>query len=167
VPFTRAAALRQNLTAFAAACIASAALQLHPSPLAAHGYEAGELKVRHPWTRVPAAGEKSAGAYMEIRNGGKETERLIGAYSPAAERVELYKVTSTGESVKTQQASSLQISARRRLFLRPEGSHLLLIGVRSRLRMGDRVPLTLQFERGGKFQIELEVQPSDSRKPQH
>jgi periplasmic copper chaperone A len=165
VRYDHVGALRQNLTAFAAACFVSATF--HSLPLAAHGYEKGELKVRHPWTRVPAAGEKSAGAYMEIRNAGKESERLIGAASSAAERIELYVVTRTGESATIRQTSTLQISARRRLFLRPEGSHLLLVGIRNRLRKGDRVPLTLHFEKGGKFEIELEVQASDTRKPQH
>ena len=57
--------------------------------------------------------------------------------------------------------------ARRRLVLRPGGSHLMIVGLRNPLVKGDRVPLTLHFERAGELQVELEVQAGDAKKAHH
>ena len=157
--------MTQLLRAVIAFCVLAGALT--SASALAHGYHKGELHVRHPWTRATAPGTKSAGAYMEIRNSGREADRLIGASSPIAERVELHAATREGDSVGTREAKAFEVPARRRLLLRAERSHLALIGLAKPLRKGDRVPLTLQFERGGTLQLELDVQAADAKRASH
>jgi len=106
----------------------------------AHGYSKSELGVRHPWTRATA---------------------------PAAERVELHVMLREGDVVRMREVKSLDVPARERLILRPSGSHLMIVGLGKPLVKGDRVPLTLRFEKAGELQIELEVQALDSRKAHH
>lgn len=147
---------------------ASAAAGVLAGPLvAAHGFEKDDLKVRHPWTRATAAGEEFAVGYMEIRNSGREHHRIIGASTPAAERVELHAARREGDSAKTRDVKTFEVPARRRLLLRPGGYHLALVGLRNPLVKGNRVPLTLHFERAGELKVELEVQAADSKKPHH
>jgi periplasmic copper chaperone A len=43
----------------------------------------------------------------------------------------------------------------------------MLVGLKKPLVKGDRLPLTLRFERAGELQVELEVQAADTRKPHH
>ena len=132
----------------------------------AHNYDKGDLSVRHPWTRAMSQGESVVPAYLEIRNTGMHPDRLIGASSPAAERVELMLVQE-GQLVRQQEVLGLELPPRERLVLRPKASHLLFVGVARPLAKGDRVPLTLRFERAGELHIELEVQGLDSRKAHH
>jgi copper(I)-binding protein len=133
----------------------------------AHGYSAGELQVRHPWTRATPAGANVAAGYLEIRNSGREPDRVVGASTPVAERVEFHVQVLEGDVLKMREVKDFGVPARQRLTLRPGGSHLMFIGLKQPLVKGGRVPLTLRFERAGALQIELEVQPGDSRKPHH
>lgn len=160
----RAVILQQPLRVFMALCVAGGALANLPA--AAHGYGKGDLQVRHPWTRATGADDKFAVAYMEIRNSGRQPDRVIGVSTPAAERVELH-ARREGDSAGTREVKSFEVLARRRLWLRPSGSHLVLVGLRNPLVKGNRVPLTLHFERAGELQVELEVQAGDSTKSHH
>lgn len=150
---------------FLALCAAGSVLACLPA--AAHGYEKGDIEVRHPWSRATPPGAKVGAAYFEIRNTGKEPDRLVGAASPAAERVELHVQVRDGDVLRMREVTGLLAPARQRLALRPGGPHLMIVGLRKPLVKGDRVPLTLRFERAGELQIELEVQAADSSKGHH
>ena len=136
-------------------------------PALAHGYEKSDLHVRHPWARATLSGGKVAAGYMEIRNSGREPDRLVGASTPYAERVELHAVERRGDGAKTREVKALDLPARRRLILRPGGSHLSIVGLKAPLARGERFPLTLRFERAGELQVEIEVQPAEAKRPHH
>jgi copper(I)-binding protein len=157
--------LQQPLRVFLALCVAGGALANLPA--AAHGYGKGDLQVRHPWTRATGADDKFAVAYLEIRNSGRDPDRVIGVSTLAAERVELHDARREGDSAGTREVKSFEVPARRRLWLRPSGPHLVLVGLRNPLVKGSRVPLTLHFERAGELKVELEVQAADSTKSHH
>jgi hypothetical protein len=154
-----------NTDVILASCLAVAVLAAPPS--AAHGYEKGDLAVRHPWTRATPPGSNVAAGYLEIRNSGTTSERLLGAASPAADRVELHVTNREGDVVGMRERDGLKVPARQRLVMRPGGPHLMLIGLKRPFAMGDRVPITLRFERAGEVQIEIEVQAGDSRRAHH
>jgi hypothetical protein len=133
----------------------------------AHTYARGELEARHPWSRETVPGATAGVAYMEIRNRGAQPDRLVGATTPLAARVELHVIVRKGEVTGMRHIGSLEIPPRARIELRPGGSHLMLIDLARPLKKGERVPLTLRFERAGELQIELEVQQVGSRHPRH
>ena len=133
----------------------------------AHAHNKGELSVRHPWTRATPPGAKVAAGYLEIRNSGRQPDRLIGASTPAAERVEVHVLIREGDVLRMREVKSLDVPARERLVLRPSGSHLMIVGLERPFVKGERVLLTLHFEKAGELQIELEVQALDSRKAHH
>ena len=148
-----------------AACAAIVAFA--SAPAAAHGYGKGDIQVRHPWTRATPPGAKVAAGYLEIRNLGKTPDRVTGASTPAAERVEFHMTTREGDVMKMREVQGFDVPARQRLTLRPGGLHFMIVGLKQPLAMGGRVPLTLRFERAGEIRVELEVQAGDSRKPHH
>jgi len=150
---------------FIAACIAIAAFA---SPAAAaHGYVKGTIEVRHPWTRATPPGAEIAAGYLEIRNMGREPDRMIGASTPVAERVEFHTTTREQGIMKMREVTSVEAPARKRQVLRPNGTHLMLVGLRKPFVKGQRIPLTLRFERAGDVHVELEVQVGGSTKPHH
>jgi periplasmic copper chaperone A len=157
----------QRFTRRAVLAVFVAAGALGAPQAAAHGYGAGDLQVRHPWMRATPAGVTVAAGYLEIRNSGREPDRVLGASTPAAERVELHVQALEGDVLKMREVEDFGVPARQRLTLRPGGSHLMLVGLKQPLVKGGRVPLTLRFERAGELHIELEVQPADSRKAHH
>ncbi len=133
----------------------------------AHNFQKGSLGIRHPWTRATPPGASVAAGYLEIRNSGREPDRVTGASTPVAERVELHVLLREGDVTKMREVSDFEVPARGRLVLAPRGSHLMIVGLRRPLVKGERVALTLRFAKAGELRVELEVQAVDSRRAHH
>jgi len=134
---------------------------------AATSYIKGFLQVRHPWTRVMPAGADVAAGYLEIRNSSKESDRLIAAWTPSAERVEMHVMAREGGAMRMRKVESLNVPAHKELVLRPNGAHLMIVGPRKTFVKGQRIPLVLRFERGGEVHVDLEVRAAGTTKPRH
>lgn len=139
-----------------AAVLVLAALQAHAG---------GEIEVRAAWSRATPPGAKIAVGYMEIRNPGSQPDRLVGASTPVAKRVEMHVTQREGEVMRMRQVKDFEIPARERITLRPGGSHLMLVDIVRPLKKGERIPLTLRFERAGEFAVEVVVRELGARHP--
>jgi len=133
----------------------------------AHNHEKGDIQVRHPWSRATPPGASVAVAYMEIRNTGKQPDRLLSATSAVAQRVEMHVTEREGEVMKMRQVKAFDIPPRERYALRPGGAHLMLVELKQPLKKGERFAMQLRFERAGELEVELEVQEQGSRHPRH
>ena len=133
----------------------------------AHSYEKGDLQIRHPWARATPPGTTVGVGYFEIRNTGKQPDRLLSATSPAARQVEMHVSEHAGEVAKMRQLRAFEVPARERLTLEPNGAHLMLVDLVQPLKKGERVPMKLRFERAGEIDIEFEVQEMGSRHSRH
>jgi copper(I)-binding protein len=133
----------------------------------AHSYEKGDLQVRHPWARATPPGTTVGVGYFEIRNTGKQPDRLLSATSPAARQVEMHISEHAGEVAKMRQLRAFEVPARERLTLEPNGAHLMLVDLVQPLKKGERVSMKLRFERAGEIDIEFEVQEMGSRHSRH
>jgi copper(I)-binding protein len=133
----------------------------------AHSYEKGELQIRHPWARATPPGTTVGVGYFEIRNTGKEPDRLLSATSPAARQVEMHLSEHAGEVARMRQLRAFEVPARERLTLEPNGAHLMLVDLVQPLKKGERFPMKLRFERAGEVDIEFEVQEMGSRHSRH
>ena len=137
------------------------------SVVLAHSYEKGDLQIRHPWSRATAPGAKVAVGYMEIRNNGRQPDRLVAASTEVAQRVEMHITQRDGEVMRMRQVKAFEIPARERFTLAPVGPHLMLVDIVRPLKKGERIPVTLRFERAGELRIELEVQELGSHHGRH
>jgi copper(I)-binding protein len=132
-----------------------------------HSHEKGDIQVRHPWSRATPPGAKVAAGYMEIRNNGRQPDKLVSATTIAAQRVEMHVTERDGDVIRMREVKSLEIPARERYELRPGGSHLMLVDIVRPLKKGEKLAMRLVFERAGELEIELEVQDLGSRRPHH
>ena len=132
-----------------------------------HSHEKGDLQIRHPWSRATPPGAKVAAGYFEIRNNGKQPDRLLSASTPAAKKVELHVTEHAGEVAKMRQLRAFEVPGRERLALEPNGAHLMLVDLVQPLKKGERFPMTLRFERAGEVEVQFEVQDLGARHPRH
>jgi periplasmic copper chaperone A len=133
----------------------------------AHSHEKGDLQIRHPWSRATPPGAKVAAGYLEIRNNGKQPDRLLSATTPVARRVEMHITEHAGEVAKMRQLRAFEVPARERLALEPNGAHLMLVDIVQPLKKGERFPMTLRFERAGEVEVQFEVQEMGARHSRH
>jgi hypothetical protein len=112
--------------------------------------------VRGAWTRPAAAGMNAAG-YLTIVNTGPFADRLISAASPSATRVSIHESRRVGAVMTMRALPMLRIPSKSQVALAPGGYHLMLEALRRPLRLGERVPVTLNFDRAGALHVRLAV----------
>lgn len=131
------------------------------APAAAHDYKLGDLRIGHPWTRATAPTARVGAGYMTIANGGAAPDRLVAASTAAAGRVEVHEMRMDGGVMRMRElAGGLDVPMRGEVALRPGGYHLMLLDLRAPLKEGTMVPVTLVFERAGRVEVELKVEPA-------
>jgi len=136
-----------------------------PGTSHAHGVTAGELELDHPYAVPSAVGEAHGKAYLRgITNSGANTERLLGASTPVAAKVELHSLKPDANGLRGTQVEAIVLPAKTTTRLRHTGDYqLTLIDLKKPLKDGDRFDLTLNFEHAGVKTVKVWVQtPRDT-----
>jgi copper(I)-binding protein len=126
---------------------------------------AGELAVLEAWARATPPAAAVAAAYLTIDNGAGGADRLLGASSDAAGRVEVHESRREGEVMRMRKVEPLDIPAGERVVFAPGGLHVMLMDLKAPLRQGEKLPLVLRFEHAGAVQVEAEVLAGDATDP--
>ena len=135
-------------------------------PLLAHSYNAGDLVIGHPWARETAPGQSVGGGFMSIANNGARADRLLGGSTPVAKAVQIHSLSMNRGVMKMRPVSNgLAVPAKGTIMLKPGGYHIMLIGLKQPLARGQRVPVTLRFQRAGDVRVELAVAPVGTTGP--
>ena len=122
------------------------------------------LVVSQPWIRATPPGAMAAAAYLVITNSAAAEDHLLEARCDAAEEVMVH-VTSLVDGVLQMRDGTLKIPAHGSARLEPQGSHLMLMGLKAPLRAGASVRLRLSFEHAGVVEVEVPVRPATGAEP--
>ncbi len=131
----------------------------------AQQYESGSIRVTNAWSRALPPVSANGAVYVSLVNDGPRTDKLTGASSPLAQRVELHAHTMEGGVMKMRASASIELSAGKRVELKPGGLHLMLIGLKQPLKEGGRFPLTLHFAHASPLAVEVVVLATDAKGP--
>jgi periplasmic copper chaperone A len=136
------------------------------APVRAEDVTAGDLVISQPWSRATPGSAKVAGGYLTIENKGAAPDRLIGGTTDAAGRVETHEMAMT-DGVMTMRPidGGLAIAPGKTVKFAPGGYHLMFFDLKSQLKQGDKVPVTLQFEKAGKVNVVFDVQGVGAQAP--
>ena len=116
-----------------------------------------QIEIEKAWTRATAPGARVAAGYMTLRNRAAAPDRLLAASSPAAARVETHVHLREGEIVRMREVPGYNVPANGVFLLKPGGAHLMFTEIKRPFKEGEKIPLTLKFERAGELRIELHV----------
>ena len=142
------------------------ALVISIVPVAAQEYKAGPLQVENPWVRATPGGAKVGGGYLTIKNDGAAPDKLVGASSPIAQKMELDEMSSENGVMKMRALpNGLQINPGQTVTLKPGGYHIMFVGLNKPLKQGDHVPVTLNFANAGTVNVEFVVQAMGATQP--
>jgi copper(I)-binding protein len=136
-------------------CIFVAALSLGTAAAMA---QSSTIKIEKPWTRATAPGAAVGGGFATIRNSGKSADRLVSAASPVSASVELHEMAMDKDVMKMREVKGMEVPAGGVLELKPGSYHLMFINLKAPLKQGDKVPVTLKFEKAGEVKVELAVE---------
>lgn len=135
--------------------VAAVALLLATGYASAEDKTVGSLTLSDSWAR--AAKTQTSAAYVVIHNKGTTQDRLIGASSPAAERVELHTTEMQGDIARMKKLDAVEVPPAQKAEFKPGGLHIMLIGVKRPLEEGQSIKITLQFEKAGNVELDVAV----------
>ena len=137
--------------ALAACLLASAAL--------AQQYKVGSLEIDHPWSRATPQGAKTGAGYVTIKNTGSTPDRLLGGSFANAGKVGVHQMTMEQGVMKMRPlAGGVEIKPGETVELKPDGYHLMFVGLKQPLKKGEQVDGTLEFEKSGTVQVQYTVE---------
>lgn len=154
---------RRVLLAIGAALLALAAagaawLAFFSGPPFVVAYRQGPLEIATPWARATPTGATIGGGYLAVRTAGRDGDRLLGAASPLATRIDLHTMVHRGTVMEMRPApGGFAVAPGEVLTLDPHGAHLMFVGLAAPLKEGDRIPVTLSFERAGSVAVDFLV----------
>jgi len=141
----------------AAFCVGSALAQQVKS---------GDLVLDDAWARATRGGAKVGGGYITIENKGTTADKLMGGSSPAAGKVEVHEMAMDNGVMKMRPVKDgLPIPAGRSTELVPGGYHIMLMNLKAPLKKGDKIPVTLKFEKAGDVKVTFDVQDIGATSP--
>lgn len=123
------------------------------------GHAAGDIQLGDAYARPTVAKQPSGAAYVTIENRGKAADALISASSPAAREVQIHTMKMEGDVMRMRELPKLELAPGTTVTMKPgDGTHLMLIGLKQALKAGDKIPVTLVFEKGGPMEMTVPVE---------
>ena len=103
-----------------------------------------QVTVSEPWVRATVPQQKATGAFMKLQSA--QDAKLISAKSAVAGVVEVHEMAMDAGVMKMRAVDGLALPMGKAVDLKPGGYHVMLMDLKSQLKDGDAVPLTLTFE---------------------
>lgn len=124
----------------------------------AHEAKTGAIVIQHPYAPSLPPTARTGIVYATIVNRG-EADRIIGASSPAAEKVELHTTLRDGGTMRMRAVDAIPVSMGGTLALQPgQRFHLMLVNLVKPLREGETFPMQLVFEKAGRVDLVVQVE---------
>ncbi|WP_291711530.1 copper chaperone PCu(A)C [Bradyrhizobium sp.] len=136
------------------------------APARAEEVKAGDLVISQAWSRATPRGAKTGGGFLTIENKGSAPDRLVAVSGDFADKIEVHEM-AVKNGVMTMRAveNGLTIEPGKTVTLAPGGYHLMMLDLKAPLKQGDKLPVTLQFEKAGTVVVTLDVQGVGAKGP--
>lgn len=151
---------RFTLAAFSTLCAAGFAFDA-----SAHEFSSKGVSIAHPWARATPKGAKVGAAYLEIKTDATTADRLIGAKSAVAGKVEIHTHIHEGDIMKMRRIDGIDVKPGASHVLKPSGDHVMLMDLNQPLKEGDVLKITLIFEKAGAIDVDATVEPIGAKGP--
>ena len=126
-------------------------------PAAAGG---GALEVEDAWARASIGGASVSAVYLTLTNHGDAADRLLGVEVDRASDAMLHRSVVEEGIARMRHVPAVEVPPGETVRLEPGGLHVMLMGVSPRLDAGERLPVTLVFERAGAIAVSVPVRRS-------
>jgi copper(I)-binding protein len=131
---------------------------LDSPPAQSQEVKLGDLVISQPWSRAAPKGAEAASSYLTIENKGAAADRLVGASADVAEKIEIEKISMVGGGMSVQPVDGgLGISPGEKVVMAPGGYRLAMLRLKSQLKKGTKVSMTLEFEKAGQVTVSFDV----------
>jgi periplasmic copper chaperone A len=101
---------------------------------------------------------KSGAVYMSIMNHGSTEDKILSLSTDRAATAEIHETQMDGDIMKMRAVEGeIGIPAGATLDMKPGGFHIMLTGLKTPMKNGEILILTMQFEKAGEVKFEVPV----------
>jgi copper(I)-binding protein len=118
---------------------------------------ANPIVVDQPWAPATPPGAKAGAAYLTVVNNGTTADRLLGATTPLADKVEFHKESEENGVSRMREVASVEVKPGAKVTFKPGEMHMMIVGLKHPLKEGQNLPLTLQFEKAGNVVVTASI----------
>ncbi|HUC63984.1 MAG TPA: copper chaperone PCu(A)C [Stellaceae bacterium] len=131
----------------------------------AYAQASSPIEVSHAWARATAASAANGAVYLKVMNHGTADDRLTGASTTVAAKAELHITLNDNGVMKMRPMADVPVKAGGSAEFKPDGMHIMLLGLKHPLKAGEHFPLTLTFEKAGAVKTMVIVQKAGAAAP--
>lgn len=128
-----------------------------------------DVEIEGAYARASIPNVPNSAAFFVIKNNSDKDIAITSANSDIAEKNELHTHIKENQMLKMMKIEKLVVPAKSSLELKSGGDHVMLIGLKKELKVGDEINLELSFSDGDKKKIKVPVKDlaSTMHKMQH
>ncbi len=118
----------------------------------------GDLEITATFARATLPNQPVAGGFMEITNNGETDDKLVGATSAAAGRMEVHDMAMDGDVMRMREIEGgLVLPVGETVTLKPGGYHVMFMDLVGPMVAGESVEVTLTFEQAGEVTVSMPI----------
>lgn len=129
----------------------------------AHSIEAGDLTVIHPNAKPSRPGVLSSAAYLGVHNKGSADDTIVSVRSDVAKHTEVHDMKMDNDVMRMFKVDGVTIPAGQTLIFGTDNKlHVMLMGLKEPLKVGDKFTMTITFEKAGDVPVDVWVEESEA-----
>jgi len=123
------------------------------------------IVISHAWARATPASAANGAVYLTITNHGTTDDRLTGASTAVASKAQMHVTLNENGVMKMRPMADVPIKAGGSAQFKPDGMHIMLLGLKHPLKAGDSFLLTLTFDKAGAVETMVKVEKAGATAP--
>ncbi len=129
--------------------------------LCSPAHAASPVTILDPWIREAPPNMHHLAAYMRIGNESEQVITLVDILSEDFSEIEIHKTSMEDGMGSMEYVQQLDILPNKVATFKPGGYHLMLMGPKRRLQVGDQVGFKLVFANGTEIPVIFVVRRQD------
>ncbi len=116
-----------------------------------------QVLITEAWAGKPVSKDAAmTAAFMCIENDGSLPIQVVDVSSPVVDRIEIHRIQHQDGIVRMRQVNSIDVAAKQKVCLKPDGLHLMLIGLDEVVYTELKIPVEIKFASGEVIKTVLE-----------
>ncbi len=115
------------------------------------------MTVVNAWLRAAPPTSDVTAAYLDIANLTDQDDELIKISSDKAQIIEIHETKISGDQSTMVELKTLKIAKDQKVSFAPGSFHLMVMGLKKPLKVGEEIPLKLEFKNHASVTVKAEV----------
>ncbi|MEP0072653.1 MAG: copper chaperone PCu(A)C [Marinomonas sp.] len=116
-----------------------------------------QLEISRTNLKANIPGSDNTAAYMLVENLTKDDVRIVGAETDVAEFAELHSHRMDGDRMIMRHEKYIDVDAGESVRFAPNGYHIMLIGLKQRVKHGEQAKIVLKYDDGTSQAFQFDI----------